>query len=238
MPGGKQRFRMGTVVAIALHVALVMLFLWEKNYGVDEIAPIQQGAGGPGPAGGGGGRSSPRLEFIQFVEALPVPPPTPKPTFVFKPPEIKPPPPPVVEQLPIPEPVVASGTSTSGSAVDPTAGAGPGSGGGVGSGIGTGKGSSVGPGTGGGNGENYPPTPAEMYLPPLPVPAGIRGFKVIAEFDVDEKGKVISFKFTETRDRGYNRRLQDVLKTYRFRPGTRPDGTPIRMKAQVTIDLP
>jgi hypothetical protein len=48
----------------------------------------------------------------------------------------------------------------------------------------------------------------------------------------------VGMTFTETRDRGYNRRVAEVLKGFRFRPGTTPDGTPIRMKAQVTIDLP
>ena len=77
-----------------------------------------------------------------------------------------------------------------------------------------------------------------MFIPPLPTPASVRGFKLIAEFDVDSTGKVLAMKFTETRDRGYNNRLRDVLKGYRFRPGTRPDGTPIRMKAQIQIELP
>ncbi len=77
-----------------------------------------------------------------------------------------------------------------------------------------------------------------MFIPPLPVPSSVRGFHVIAEFDVDERGRVLSMTFTETADRGYNRRLAEVLRSFRFRPGTRVDGTPIRMKAQITIDLP
>jgi hypothetical protein len=60
---------------------------------------------------------------------------------------------------------------------------------------------------------------------------------VIAQFDVDETGRVLSFKFTPTPDGGYNRKLNDVLRTYRFRPGTKPDGTPIRMTCQVDIFL-
>jgi hypothetical protein len=177
------------------------------------------------------------MEVIQYVQLAPAPPPVVRPTFMFVPPPVIPMPPPQLEPLKMLEQAVAPGTST-GSAQDPNGGAGPGTGGGVGSGAGTGKGSSIGPGTGGGNQPNYPPTPTEMFIPPLPVPASVRGFHVLAEFDVDEKGKVLSIRFTETKDRGYNRRLADVLKSFRFRPGTRPDGTPIRMKAQVEIDLP
>jgi hypothetical protein len=76
-----------------------------------------------------------------------------------------------------------------------------------------------------------------MFLPPEPRPARLRGFRVIAEFDVDETGRVVSFTFTETKDSGYNRRLRDVLRTIRFRAGSRPDGTPIRMKAQIEYTL-
>ena len=235
MPGGRARWRLGSVVSVLIHLTILWLLLRETNYG-GLVDPMEQGAGGPGPAGGGGGRSA-HMEIIQYVQVQPAPPPTPKPVFVFVPPEIKQLPPPPVEPLKL-EPITAPGVNATGSAVDPNGGAGPGTGGGVGSGVGTGKGSSVGPGTGGGDQPNYPPQPTEMFIPPLPVPASVRGFHVIAEFDIDEKGKVLSMKFTETKDRGYNRRLQDVLKTFRFRPGTKPDGTPVRMKAQVSIDLP
>jgi hypothetical protein len=124
-----------------------------------------------------------------------------------------------------------------GSGTDGTNGSGPGSGGGVGTGVGTGRGSGVGPGTGGGTQANYPPMPVEMFLPPLPVPDRVRGFHMIAEFDVDETGRVVSFTFTETRDGGYNKRLRDVLRSIRFRPGSRPDGTPVRMKTQIEYTL-
>jgi hypothetical protein len=76
-----------------------------------------------------------------------------------------------------------------------------------------------------------------MFLAPMPVPDRLRGFRVIAEFDVDESGRVVSFTFTETKDGGYNRRLRDVVRSIRFRPGSRPDGTPVRMKAQVEWTL-
>lgn len=225
------------MVSALVHLGLLLLLLVPLSYG-GLVVPIDQGAGGPGPAGGGGGRSGGRMEVIQYVRVVPAPPPAPvKPTIQFTPPPLQPVPPPQLEPIKAVVPIVAVGSS-SGSAPDPAGGSGPGSGGGVGSGIGTGRGSAIGPGTGGGNQPNFPPTPTELFIPPLPVPASVRGFHVIAEFDVDEKGRVLSMTFTETNDRGYNRRLAEVLKSFRFRPGTRPDGTPIRMKAQVTIDLP
>jgi len=120
---------------------------------------------------------------------------------------------------------------------DGSAGNGPGSGGGVGSGVGTGRGSGVGPGTGGGVQANYPPTPTELFIPPLPMPEKVRGFHLIAEYDIDETGKVVDFNFTPTRDGGYNKRLKEVLGSFKFRPGTSPDGTPMRMKAQIVYDF-
>ena len=84
---------------------------------------------------------------------------------------------------------------------------------------------------------NYPPTPLKLFIPPLPIPDGVRGFRLIAEYDVDETGKVVSFKFTLTRDVAYNRRLEQMLKGYKFRPGKTPDGTPVRTKAQVVYDF-
>jgi len=120
---------------------------------------------------------------------------------------------------------------------DGTTGTGPGSGGGVGTGIGTGRGSGIGSGTGGGSQANYPPSPTELFIPPLPMPDKVRGFHLVAEYDVDSTGKVVDFNYTHTRDGGYNKRLEEVLKSFKFRPGTTPDGKPIRMKAQIVYDF-
>jgi len=177
---------------------------------------------------------------LQCVPIAPPPQPTPQakvvPTPPLPQPQVLPTPQPQLDTK-LPVPTMTVGTN-GGAGADNTSGSGPGSGGGVGTGVGTGRGSGVGPGTGGGVEVNYPPTPIEMFIPPLPVPASVRGFHLIAEFDVDETGKVLSLRFNETRDRGYNGRLRDILRAYRFRPGTKPDGTPIRMKTQISIDLP
>jgi protein TonB len=244
MPKGREDWRVGTGISMVVHIAvLVLLFLPLALTG--DVLETAQGAGGPGPAGGGGGgmrgTGALKAEFLQFVRVAPPPPPTPT-----SQPKVQPPPPPTPQVLPTPQPQLDTKlpvpTMTAGigggTGSDNTSGSGPGSGGGVGTGIGTGRGSSVGPGTGGGNQANYAPTPIEMFIPPLPTPASVKGFHVIVEFDVDETGRVLSLNFTPTPDRGYNRRLSEVFKSYRFRAGTRPDGTPIRMKGQIGIDLP
>lgn len=247
LPGARARSRGWIVLSVAVHALLIGLLFVDFSSGA-ELVPIEQGAGGPGPAGGGGGGmlgSGSRQETIQYVVAAPAPPPppsVPEPQPVL-PPEPEPLPELRVSELPkpqlapIPKPLPLLG-SGGGTGADGTQGTGPGTGGGIGTGVGTGTGSSVGPGTGGGGQENYPPTPIEMFIPPLPVPSSARGVRVIAQFDVDERGRVLGIEFTPTRDRGYNRRLREALEGYRFRAGTRPDGTPIRMKAQITIDLP
>lgn len=260
LPSAKRRW--STLLSLALHAAVIALLLWDfVPEGRDHIARVALGAGGEGPAGGGGGGrhgtgGSPPvpLEKLEYVRVAPPSPPPPAPAPV---PQVAPPAPrPVVPPLtppPTPQPVPAtavpspppvsgglvsavSGTG-GGSGGDGSGGSGPGAGGGVGSGVGTGRGSGTGAGTGGGTQVNYPPTPTEMFLPPMPVPAGVRGFHLIAEFDVDETGRVVGFTFTETRDAGYNRKIRDVLKSIRFRPGSRPDGTPIRMKTQIEYSL-
>ena len=198
------------------------------------------GGGGPGPAGGGGGGSGgddmpagERLRFIRLNSPAPdaaaeVAPPAPveppKPV-----PQVQPTPPaPTAPAAPVPAPASGLGGTGIGSGNTGGPGAGPGSGGGIGSGTGTGTGSGVGPGTGGGPGTNYPPTPTQFFLPPLPAPASLRGYHLIAHFDVDEKGNAKLLGFNPSRDGGYNRKLRDVLMALRFRPGTRPDGTPVR----------
>ncbi len=61
----------------------------------------------------------------------------------------------------------------------------------------------------------------------------MKGYTLIAWFDVDEKGNATLLGFNPSRDNGYNKKLRDVLLSLRFRPGTRPDGTPVRD----TIDI-
>ena len=243
MPKAREDWRIGSAISVLFHLAIILAIIG-PFWAVTTLRETEQGAGGPGPVGGGGGgtRGTGRLrsEILRFVRVEVPPPPAPKPAVTLPPPT--PPVVPPVQQPQVavtpkePEQIMPVGVG-GGTGTDQTSGTGPGSGGGVGTGVGTGRGSGVGPGTGGGGQANYPPQPAEMYLPPLPVPEALKGSQVIAEFDVDETGKVLSMTFTPTKDRGYNRRLAEVLRAYKFRPGHRPDGTPIRMKGQVTLTL-
>jgi protein TonB len=252
IPQGGENRRFGIVVSVALHILVALLLM--VPFAKHVVTPILQGAGGLGPAGGGGGgrggsggaAKAPRNELLRFIQVAPEAPPAPVP--VVTPPQVVTPTPVETPVMPPPLPrpdsaaaakpqqssdVAAAPGSGGGTGTDGTNGSGPGSGGGTGTGVGTGRGSGVGPGTGGGTQTNYPPLPVEMFLPPMPIPDRLRGFRVIAEFDIDETGRVVSFTFTETKDGGYNRKMRDVVRSIRFRPGSRPDGTPVRMKAQI-----
>ncbi len=259
LPVAREDRRGWSLLSALLHALLIALLIIPLAEHDGLVIERPQGAGGLGPAGGGGGgrRGTGGVqEHVHFVEVarapaptpqpavvppLPVPQPTPKP--VVPPPIVKPPAAITPQSTPTPEiakvaeataPVAGTG---GGSGHDGSAGAGPGSGGGVGSGVGPGRGSGNGPGTGGGVQANYPPTATELFIPPLPMPDKVRGFHLVAEFDVDSTGKVVGFNFTHTGDRGYDKRLTEVLGATKFRPGTKPDGTPIRMKAQIIYDF-
>jgi hypothetical protein len=66
------------------------------------------------------------------------------------------------------------------------------------------------------------------------VPSKVKGTELIAVFDVDSLGRVISFDFNPTKDGGYNRKLREVLASIRFRAATTADGQPVRAKGSVT----
>lgn len=258
LPAPREDRRLSSALSIALHILVIMLLLGPAVSHTGIVIETPQGAGGLGPAGGGGGGkrgtggtqervtyvhpTPPPAAVVAAVIPPPAPIPQPKPPEV-KPPEVKPEPtPPEVKPEPKPEaksnevtaPVPGTGGGTG---RDGTNGTGSGTGGGTGTGIGTGRGSGTGPGTGGGVQENYPPTAIELFIPPLPFPSKLRGFHLVAEFDVDETGKVLDWKFTSSGDRGYDKKLDDALKGTRFRAGTTPDGKPIRMKAQIVYDF-
>jgi protein TonB len=250
--------RASALVSILVHVVIIGLLIMPFFLPGSVIARIEQGAGGPGPAGGGGGGNrgtGGTVEALQYVRVArdPVPtpktlppatvaPPTPK-VEAPKPTPVEPPKPaapaPQQSAAPAPQTTVASVTpgTGGGSGADGSGGAGPGSGGGVGSGVGTGKGSANGPGTGGGNQTNFPPQVVNLNLPPLPTPKNVRGWTMVANFDVDSTGRVLDLKVNESPDGSFNRQLASILRTYKFRPGTRPDGTPVRMVAQLSIDF-
>jgi protein TonB len=220
---------------LLIHAVILFLILapivGSSNFTHDPVL----GGGGPGPAGGGGGGmngSGSREEHLEFVRVRSDPTVMPKPKPLTVPPVKPPDPAPKVESPVVPTPPVTSAVTTTStgesSGSTGTTGAGPGTGGGVGSGVGTGRGSSVGPGTGGGPGKDYPPTLRDLFIPPLPAPDRIKPYHLIAWFDVDEKGNARLISFNPSKDGGYNRRLDEVLRSLRFRPGVHADGTPMR----------
>lgn len=263
-PKRRDGLKAGLALSIALHALIILLIIAPPLAARFVESPEATGAGGAGPAGGGGGgvggqgggrelqETIPeRLRYLQMQRQQP-PAPVMEPEVPAE--EVPPPveePEPVPEEPPVPQPQeidiaallpeaprpsVVEGVG-GGSGRDGSAGMGPGSGGGIGSGIGTGTGSAVGPGTGGGDAAIYPPTPVEVLIPPMPVPNRLRGITIVALFDVDSSGRVMSVDFEPTRNRGYDRDLRERLRRYRFRPAVRPDGTPVRATVPIPIRL-
>ena len=236
----------GWAASIFLHL-LILLLIVGPYLAREALVPEREGAGGPGPAGGGGGGrggtgGEQRVRFVRVAPPVAVAPKAEVPTI--KPPVI-PPPQPKPEPTPAPPQPVADAPDVSavagvggGSGKDGSAGSGPGTGGGVGSGIGTGRGSSVGPGTGGGSGKVYPPTVTNLAILPIPVPVKVRPYKLVAYFDVDERGNATLISFTPSRDNGYNKKIREMLAEVRFRPAVRADGTPVRDTTWISAEAP
>lgn len=219
-----------------MHATIVLLLI-TSPFSHGFTADSAEFGDGPGPAGGGGGRAGSGAdgEQLRFVQTRPAaPPPTPAPALVPSPPIATPVPPVVTPAVRAPVALgPVSGTAATGAGTAGSGGAGPGTGGGTGSGTGTGTGSGIGPGTGGGDGVNHPPTPTQVFLPPLPPPPRIKPYHLIAWFDVDERGNARLLSFNPSRDGSYNRRLREVLLSLRFRPGVTAAGVPVRD----TIDI-
>ena len=240
----------GIVTSILLH-ALVIFLVAGPIWVHDTLVATREGAGGPGPAGGGGGGTRGTggvlQERVRFIRVAPAQAPVVKVEApVIQP--IIPPPQPQPKPEPTPTPPAAPQAENKdaslvagvggGTGNDGSAGSGPGSGGGVGSGVGTGRGSGIGPGTGGGTGKVYPPTPTNLVILPIPVPAKVRPYKLVAFFDVDERGNTTLISFNPSKDSGYNRKIREMLLEFRFRPAVRADGTPVRDTTWISAEAP
>lgn len=248
-----------------LHLLVLAMLLLPALLARQLNLPLETGGGGPGAAGGGGGGTGGtggaevvRTERLRYLHVAPAAPATAAPVVppvekvekvekkldpvVEKPPE--PVPEPVVTPAPPSPSTVSAGVAVpvpgmgGGSGNDGTAGNGPGTGGGIGSGIGTGRGSGIGPGTGGGDGDVYPPQVTNLAILPIPVPAKVRPYKLVAYFDVDEKGNAKLISFNPSKDGGYNRKIREMLAEVRFRPAVRQDGTAVRDTAWITAEAP
>jgi protein TonB len=237
-----------TIAAALLHALIVALILLPPLVSAHNALDARnKAAGGPGPAGGGGGGTlgdgsltdlRERLRFMVLpkdpLTQPPIPIPTP-PRVEPKKEEVKPAiPPPVPAPAPLDSAAPQTATSSDsaagsgGTGRDGTAGNGPGSGGGVGSGTGTGRGSGTGPGTGGGEDEIYGAQVVALPILPIPVPAKVRPYRLVAYFDVDTLGNATLISFNASNDSRYNRRVREMLLEMRFRPAVRRNGTPVR----------
>ncbi len=257
IPDRDPRGRTGLVLSALFHGAIIVLLLLPPVIATSVLYDETTGGGGPGPAGGGGGGTggtggeTVKPEKLRFLQVAPIPkvspasitPPVVPPP---KPPEVKEPEPTPTPPTPAPQPVTAAPSGPTiptpgaggGSGHDGTGGNGPGTGGGVGSGTGTGRGSGNGPGTGGGPGPNFRPQVQMTPILPQPIPNKVRPYKLVAVFEVDERGNAQLIAFNPSRDSGYNRKLREMLAELRFRPATRPDGTPVRDTATVSWEAP
>lgn len=239
IPLPRQHRVASALASIAVHVAIIFLLLGPILAHEMMMAPYE-GAGGPDRAGGGGGSRGTVTERATYIEVAPPPPVQRQPSLqpqIVPPPEVRPPEP-QAPATPTPLTVQPSQLPGAGTGGDGSGGTGPGSGGGVGSGSGTGTGSGVGAGTGGGTERVYPPYVTNLALLPIPVPAKVRPYTLVAVFEVDEKGNARLLHFNETKDSGYNRRIRAMLQEVRFRPAVRADGTPVKDTTSITASAP
>lgn len=204
--------------------------------GEDYLSP--DGGGG----GGGGGQQVallalpapevPEAKPVPVVERTEVPQPVVTPPPVEMPTEI---PPLTLEDPPAPLDTIPRTADSA------ATGGGPGTGGGVGTGAGTGTGPGVGPGSGPGSGGGTgglarPPEPRQMILPPFDYPRTMRGRTIAVTFFVEDDGRVARVTFApEVPDRGFAKKLEDVMRAYRFRPARSAEGGPIPGTTTVSV---
>lgn len=243
MPLGRQN-RLGVWASFVVHLMLILLLveitrdgLWWEPLPLDGSGLDQAGGGG------GAGRQITMIPLAPAPAAAPVVRPTPA---VVTPPV---PPPPVVVPDEIPPPVTTpppADTIAKPAAGGPTTGSGGGTGGGIGTGAGPGTGPGAGSGSGGtgtGSGDTVrtagrPPEPRQVILPPFDYPRTMRGRTIQVTFFVLANGRVDHVVFGEDiPDRGYAKKLEDVMRAYRFRPARSPQGLPIPGHTTVSISF-
>lgn len=249
-PARRRRSRQATLVSVLLHLALVLLVLPR----VDLLGPMARtplpGEPSRGTGGGGGGDGGTRMQYVALPPAAAAAPPA-----AVVPPV--PPPPPPTPSLPVPDPepvppvpVAApvdttrspgagsrdsSGAAAGGLAAGRGPGSGGGSGGGQGTGTGTGTGGGSGAGSGGEGGLARPPEPRQLIIPPE-FPRSMRGVRLRVTFWVAADGRVQRVEFDPAvPDRGYARRLEEVLRDYRFRPARDEQGRDVPGTTTVTL---
>jgi hypothetical protein len=225
-------------VSLILHLVIV-LGVVEGTRGALAWDPLlEDRVGSDLSRGGGGGREVTMIHLTQPPTAatavLPVSPPPTVPALTAT--KVQPVlPPPSLDTLPLP------------AQADTPTGAGGGSGGGSGTGSGPGTGLGSGPGPGGAaaavppeptRAAGRPPEPRQLILPPFDYPKVMRGRTVAVTFFVLADGSVDRVVFSEDiPDRGYAKKLEDVMRAYRFRPARSAAGAIVPGVTTVSISF-
>ena len=228
------------MLAFLIHLGILAL--------VVRVAPLrnldyQKNEGTPGrrAGGGGGGGGSVRMVSLPPLAkaaaqppVVPLPPPQVPVVPLVVPPVAEPVQAPLPDTLPARDPGAASGSGT-GAGTGTGSGNGTGTGAGSGSGDGSGNGAGKGPG-GGEGGKARPPEPRQLILPPAEIPKALRGVTISVTFMVGPEGRVEDIRLApEPEDRGFARKLEEVMRNYRFRPARGPDGQPVA--GTITVEL-
>src|SRR5882672_9871869 len=196
----RERRGPGTLVSVAIHGAIVAIFLWQS------AVYLGEGGGGPGARGGGGGRGRMRAQFFT-VPAYAAPRPQmdiPVPNAFAVPVVATPVIPIDLARINVPQPQTTGPTG-------PATGVGPGTGGGQGAGQGPGIGNAVGPGTGGDAGY-IPASPQLMIIPPGNVPSAVHGQVLRVQFWVGADGRVTRVDVQpKIADAGYRRAFTERM---------------------------
>jgi TonB family protein len=75
-----------------------------------------------------------------------------------------------------------------------------------------------------------------LILPPAEIPSNLRGVTISVTFLVDPQGRVDQVRFSpEPNDRGFAKKLEEVMRSYRFRPARGPDGLPVAGSVAVQL---
>ena len=228
----------GLVASLAVHAALILLFVGGVIGGAERLRVA--GGSGPGAVGGGGGGGG----RVSYIELPPVGASAPAAAPVAETPPVVTPP---VEEAPVATPAVtapapaevaaaaapradsaaASGTGY-GRGTGADSGTGGGSGGGVGGGTGPGEGLGAGPGTGGDSTDIAPPQ-LRNWVPPMErPPKELRGRTIRVTFWVSADGRVDKFETDpEIEDRDYLEKFSEIVMKTRFRPARTRTGVPV-----------
>jgi hypothetical protein len=243
IPQRPRRSLGGGALSVFLHGLLIFAIVspWLRRYYTLSDDP----SGLPG-IGGGGGSGGER--YIALAALRPAARPAPAPVEpevvrqVVQPPTIVPTeiPPPVPEDTTPkpPEPSTTPSDGAAGAAAAGTAGTGGGSGGGSGGGQGPGTGSGAGPGTGGSLRGTAPKLRGLVMPPNDGTPRELRGKDLTFRVFVGTNGRVERYEvFPAVNDRGFRRKLDDIILGYNFYPAKDSTGQIVPGVTTVTMTL-